>query len=93
VRLLAALLIWSAGFGLCVVWLRTFWREPSHVPRAVLAAPGIIGAAMIVTMITALVLDGASPVGTWVRFVNLVMTGSLLMTGSALLLRWSRTRA
>jgi hypothetical protein len=89
VRLLAALLIWSAGFGLCVVWLRTFWREPSHVPRAVLAAPGIIGAAMI----TALVLDGASPVGTWVRFVNLVMTGSLLMTGSALLLRWSRTRA
>lgn len=91
-RLFAALLIWSIGFGVCAVWLRTFWRNPAGAPRAVLAAPALISTAMILAIVAA-VLDGASPVGTWVRALNLLLTVSLLLTGTALLVRRSRLQS
>ena len=91
-RLIAAILIWSAGFAFCAVWLQTFWRDQSRVPAAVVAAPGLVAAALCVAIVVAL-LDGASLLGNWVRFVNVVLTLSLLSTGIALLVRRTRLRA
>jgi hypothetical protein len=38
-KVVGAFLVWIAGFGICLVWLRAFWHDPRRVPVPVLVAP------------------------------------------------------
>ena len=77
--MMAALLIWTFGFGFSLVWLWRFWHEPRRVPAPVLAAP------LLAALVVAVGADFT--VGNWVSFVNLTMMACAFVTGAALLVK------
>jgi hypothetical protein len=84
-KVIGALVVWSVGFGISLVWLGTFWHDSRRRPAIVLAVP-LVG--------TALGVGGWASYdfqfGHWVGDISVMLAIVSLAVSTTLLFRRSR---